>query len=697
MKGASALRFAASAVVMLVILVPAAAPTAGAQDWNDARTRALVERATARRASQIADTALAAYSAIANGYLTFLGQLGEGLRLPPKILRTDQLALQVYWHAPDQSKQVIVGRRDTLLLPTDIHYHRDHLGIVQNNFPSVIRLGEGDEVRDVPHPLSGAGLAAYDFAITDSLRIRLPDRTLDVYEVRVRPRDPAQPRVVGAVYVDTATAQVVRMAFSFTRAAYLDAQLEDISIVLENALVEGRFWLPYRQEVEIRRSGTWLDFPARGIIRGRWEICCYQVNVALPAQLFTGPEIAELPSRQLAAYRWQGNILDSLPEEARVATDADVLRVQAEARELIAARALAPRVGASMSAPRLSDFARVNRVEGLALGAGGTWHAAPALALGLLARYGFDDHALKARGAATLALPSGRSLGLFVQREYRDAGDVAERSLVVNSLAAQEYGSDFTDPYEVRAAGIRAGLGAWHDVRFTLTASYEDQGALAVHAVPWTGTYGGTLPAWPIDEWRLALRVERDWVVGPVSDLRLEATLSGGWLTPHDTTIAGAPARFGRAFAEATLSQAIGTHRLLLRTSIGAVSPAASPPQEQLLLGGPITGPGDGYHQFAAAFGASQRVEWRSPLPFPTIALGAFGRTPASFTLAPYAHVVYVDRTASFAAPAEGWYPSLGIGAIFFYDLLRIDVAHGWREGGWTLGVDLAHDLWSIL
>src|SRR5437773_11007977 len=160
---------------------------AGAQEWNDPRTRALVEAATQRRATQIADTALASYKATAHGYLTFLAQLGEGFTEPPKIVKADELALEVYWQAPNLSKQWIVGRRDTLLLPTDIAYHRDHLGIVQNNFPNIIRLGEGDEVRDVPHPLSPAGASAYDFAITDSLSFNLPGRTITTYEVKVRP------------------------------------------------------------------------------------------------------------------------------------------------------------------------------------------------------------------------------------------------------------------------------------------------------------------------------------------------------------------------------------------------------------------------------------------------------------------------------------------------------------------------------
>src|SRR6186997_1003257 len=265
------------------------------QPWNDPRTMALVQRATERRVTQLADTALVDYKATAHGYLTFLAQVGEGFTEPPKIVKADELGLEVYWRAPDLSKQRIMGRRDTLLLPTDINYHRDHLGIVQNNFRNIIRIGEGDEVRDVPHPLSATGLEVYDFAIRDSLQIRLGDRVLDVYEVRVRPKDDRQPRTVGSVYIARDNAEVVRMAFSFTRSALIEKELEDVSVVLENALIEGRFWLPRRQEIEIRRTGSWMDYPARGIIRGRWEICCYEVNTGIPASYFTGPEIVMAP------------------------------------------------------------------------------------------------------------------------------------------------------------------------------------------------------------------------------------------------------------------------------------------------------------------------------------------------------------------------------------------------------------------
>src|SRR6478736_4235391 len=314
------------AIVLTLAAISFATPVSAQQAWNDPRTLALVERATERRARQLADTGLVDYKATAHGYVTFLAQFGEGFPEPPKIVKADELGLEVYWRAPDLSKQRIMGRRDTLLLPTDINYHRDHLGIVQNNFRNIIRIGEGDEVRDVPHPLSAAGLEAYDFAIRDSLQIRLGPRVLDVYEVRVRPKDDRQPRAVGAVYIDRETGEVVRMAFSFTRAALMDKDLEDVSIVLENALIEGRFWLPRRQELEIRRTGSWLDYPARGIIRGRWEICCYEVNTGIPASIFTGPEIVMAPPAERASkpFPFNGRILDSLPPDVRAVTDEDV-------------------------------------------------------------------------------------------------------------------------------------------------------------------------------------------------------------------------------------------------------------------------------------------------------------------------------------------------------------------------------------
>jgi len=696
------LRFSAAPVAALCVLVglPTAVQPAGAQAWDDPRTMALVERATKGRAEQLADSTLVDYRATAHGYLTFLVQLGQGFPDPPSVVKSDELALQVYWRAPDLSKQIIEGRRDTLLLPTDIRYHQDHLGIVQNNFPNFIRLGEGDEVRDVPHPLSADGLHLYDFAIRDSLAIRLGGQNRFVYEVAVRPRDESAARIVGAVYIDTASAQVVRMAFAFTHAAYLDKELEDISIVLENALVADRYWLPYRQDIEIRRTGTWLQFPARGIIRGRWDICCYDINARLAPTLFGGPEIVEAPSTITSSYHWTGRILDSLPADVRAPTEADVQRVQDEARALVRTEALSRAAGVEPAARRMSDVARVNRVEGLALGGGASARLGGGLGAAAVGRWGFDDHQAKGRGSVRYEWSSGRSIALFAVRDYRDAGDVPEVSPLVNSVAAQEFGSDRTDPYDVRGVGVDLALGRWAGADWSVSVAHEDQNRLVVHALPWHGAYGATLPAWSIREERAAVDARRSMPATALGDVTVHVQVRGGLFAGRDTALAARHPAFERAFAQAHAQRKLGADALVFdATAAGVRGSSGVPAQEYVFLGGPVSGPGYGYHEFAARFGATARAEWRMPVPFPAISLGAFGRTPASATLAPFVHTLYVTNGASFAAPARGWYPAVGVGFMVLFDLARFDVARGLRRGAgrWTFSFDLAPVLWRVL
>ncbi len=690
---ASARAIITGSVAVLLVTQPAVAQ----QAWNDARTRALVERATERRANQLADTALVDYKATAHGYLTFLAQFGEGFTEPPKIVKADELGLEVYWRSPDLSKQRIMGRRDTLLLPTDINYHRDHLGIVQNNFRSIIRLGEGDEVRDVPHPLSADGLDQYDYAIGDSLQIRLGPRVLDVYEVRVRPRDDRQPRAVGAVYIDRETGEVVRMAFSFTRAALKDKDLEDVSVVLENGLIDGRFWLPRRQEIEIRRTGSWLDYPARGIIRGRWEICCYEVNKGIPLEYFTGPEIvlATRAEREQNPYPFAGKLLDSLPSDVRAVTDEDVKRVQEEARTLVRSQALAKGRNLALSAGRVSDLARFNRVEGLALGSGLLQRLGKGFSVQASARYGFSDRDLKGRGALEYRTGAGSSLTISAERLYRDVSEEAETSLIRNTIAAQEFGSDYTDTYDVRRVGIGGTLArtGW---RPSFTFAVERHDALTVNASPANGSFEPTIPAASLRERHLAIALDRPTSLtfgGFEAAARVAMTAIG-----NAATSASSYGDVLRPSLMVDLQRPFGSSRLILHTiAAGAFSGDTIASQHHVFLGGPSTGPGYGFHEFVGRGGASQRVEWRTPAPFFSIPLGRYGRAPGTITLAQFATVVWIDRSPGFKERRQGWYPSLGVGALTVFDILRFDVARGLRGGRWTFSVDVGRDFWSVL
>ncbi|HXC26133.1 MAG TPA: hypothetical protein VNU46_09480 [Gemmatimonadaceae bacterium] len=680
-----------------VALIPTLAT---AQQWNAPRTRSLVERATIRREAQLADTGLRNYKAEARGYLTFLAQLGKGFPDPPKVIRTDQIASDLYWRAPNFSKQMIKGRRDTLLLPTDIAYHRDHLGIIQNNFPNIIRLGDGDEVQDVPHPLSPVGLREYDYALHDSLQILLGPKALDVYEVLVRPKNDHAPRAVGSVYIDRESGEVVRMSLSFTRAALKDKDLEDVSIILENGLIDGRFWLPRRQEIEIRRTGTWLDYPARGIIRGRWEISNYDVNTNFPVD-FNGPEIMAAPGSTVSktgmvtnpTFHFPGGILDSLPPDVSAVTDADVQKAQDDARALVGERVLERSQTLALSGQRVSDFVHVNRVQGLAVGGGLVQPLGSGLAVGAHAMYGGSDHAWTTQGLLSYHGVSGAGVDVTGYHTLQDVSEVPERSGVINTFAAQEFGSDYTDLYRARGVALAATTSTLAAFHITAEIADERQDAAIVHAEPANGHYMPTIPALPWRETRmtLGLVMPTQAIVGGF-EASLSAKVSGirGRLIDSTTPDVPQSQDFFRASLVADLEHQIGDQRLVFQTVAAGLSNGPElPPQHLVYLGGPVSAPGYDFHSLVGRVGVSQRAEWRFKVPFIRIPLATWGSAPANLTLAPYVNGAWIDSV--------GWKPSVGVGALTVFDLLRFDVARGLQGGRWTFNVDVSHLFWSVL
>ena len=684
----------ATGIMLTLVMLHPDTVLGQAAEWNDARALDLAQRATIRRSAQLADTTLRDYSARARGYVTFLAQAGEGLTEPPKVVKADQLALEIFWRSPDQSKQRILGRRDTLLLPTDINYHRDHLGIIQNNFAEIIRLGDGDEVMDVPHPLSPRGMGEYDYRIADSLVIRLADRTIEVFQLSIRPKNDRLPRVVGAVFVERATAQVVRMAFSFTRVALRDTSLEDVAVILENGLIEDRYWLPRRQEIEIRRTGTWLDFPFRGIIRGRWEIREYDVNTGLPPSLFTGPEIVQAPPDRQAAFTFEGALLDGLPSDVRTVTGNDVRAVQDAARELVRAQALQRARGTSLQARGLSDFVRVTRVEGLALGSGVAQRLGGGLRVAGTARYAFADQ--RVRGSATIAWEraSGAGLSLRAERQLGEIGTVAEGSMVRNSFAAQEFGSDWTSPFQRRQVVLRADLPPLLDRRWRVAVetAIERHSRVNVNASPSRGSYEDT-PAVASDGFaRASLLVRRP------TALAFGGTEVSTAASFDAIRVRSSQRELGRATLDLDVQHPFGRNRLVLRTIASGVVGAEVPLQYETWLGGPVTLPGMDFHAVRGRAGLSQRVEWQSPVPAPTIPLGRYGRVPGQLVLAPFALLAITDgRTSTAIATPRGVYPAVGLGAIGLFNLLRVDVARGLRDGRWMFSIDVTRDFWRVL
>jgi hypothetical protein len=66
--------------------------------------------------------------------------------------------------------------------------------------------------------------------------------------------------------------------------------------------------------------------------------------------------------------------------------------------------------------------------------------------------------------------------------------------------------------------------------------------------------------------------------------------------------------------------------------------------------------------------------------------------------LAPYAQAIAVaNGTSAMPTRPSGVYPSVGMGALFFFDLLRVDVARGLRDGAWRFAIDIDRGFWGIM
>ncbi len=676
--------------VLAFTLAAAVAPLGAlaAQEWNSDAALALARRAIERRDRTASDTMLRDYKAQAHGFLFFLGQFGEGLSEPPRLVKADQLELEVYWKAPQLSKQRIVGWRDRAELPTDINYHRDHLGIVQNNFGRVVRLGEGDEVRDVPHPLAPGGTELYDFALGDTVTLTLPQRAVRVVALRVRPKDFDQPRLVGTLFLDVESADLVRLAFNFTPRAYLDPQLEDVSIVLENALWEGRFWLPNRQEVEIRRRATWLDIPARGIIRGRWEIDGYVFNVGLADSWFAGEEIVPVAKAERDSFPWTVPLATAIQDIAEPVRQGDLQAVRAEVARIAGRRALSGLRAERLGVRGVSDLLRANRVEGLAAGTGVVWRVpGDALEVRGLASYGFAYRRLS--GAVAVAA-SGPGIDVSGYRRVRDVADAPVIAPLLNSIGSQEFGDDYGDYY--LATGARASLrrtlgarGEWH-----LTGARERIASLPVRAASATGQFRPN-PAVRDGDFSVASLTLRRRSEGFAvrRDLAAEVSVESG---RRD----GGPA-YLRLAATGHLLVPVGGSRVLVRLQGGAAGDGL-PPHRAFVLGGRGTLLGDEFREWGGRRAALVHLEWRAPVPFVRMAAGP-ARTPGTITLAPYAAAGWTSRPipgTPWRATPQGARVTLGLGAEWL-GVFRLDVGYGLESRRARLAFDVTRDFWDIL
>ena len=635
-------------------------PPSDPEPWNGPRARALIERAQAARRES--SGALGSYRADAHGYVYFF--IDQPDQAEHVLVKADQVALELFWKAPDRARQRLVGRRDEKVLPTRIRYHLDHLTVVQDDFGDMIRLGDGDEVSAVVHPVAPGAGAVYDYLLTDSLTLAygVDGSEVRVYELRVRPKDMGRPGVIGSVYVDRARAAIVRMSFSFTPTSYVDDYLDHITISLDNSLWDGVHWLPYRQEIEIRREIPLLDFSSGSVIRTRFEIGGYDFETPIDDDLFDGTTLLAVSPARREAFPFDRGLFDEIDEEG-LTVSTTMEEVRSQVREVAEEEVLSGLDPLRLSLDGLSDFARYNRAEGLYLGGGFTARPRGGLRARASAGYAFGR-----RGpSGVLRLTGeGERRGPGLSLYWDDVVDIGRNpgaTPMTNTIGAASAGEDFLDPYFRR--GVTAGR-AVAGGPVVLSVAWERHRS-AESVVDSTETRPFR-PVRGIDDGDyLATKLSYERVRPARSRAALEVTAARLGTRSH----LGATLDVDRFLGSARE----GVHGLL-SAQLGAVT-ANAPAQALFLLGGRHTIPGHPYRAYVGNLYALASAEGTVPIRPPYVGLRFFGIAAASHLSVTDLHPDWVARDT------DGVRGSFGAGLSLGWDTLHLDVARGIRGSGW--------------
>ncbi|GAC1517175.1 MAG: hypothetical protein NVS1B4_16400 [Gemmatimonadaceae bacterium] len=274
-------------------------PELAASAFASDGARALFLRAQRARTQQ--DSALQAYD------VTAYQRISAGIRFArigrERLLYRSESASRVRWRRGAPTEIDILGSReaspsvpgiigdgsgsrggDPGIRATPIPYYPGREGIWIGT--DRIQLEVND--REIVHPLAVGAEAYYTYALGDSVAIRLPGgRKVDVVELLVRPREPKWNVVVGALWFDRATAQLVRAVYRLAETMDLlgvareqgESDVDSIpllvkplitpmradlhSVTIEYGLYKERFWLPRLQAAEGQAQVSFMRVPFR--------------------------------------------------------------------------------------------------------------------------------------------------------------------------------------------------------------------------------------------------------------------------------------------------------------------------------------------------------------------------------------------------------------------------------------------------
>ncbi|MDQ6738044.1 MAG: hypothetical protein M3Z30_10145 [Gemmatimonadota bacterium] len=703
-------------------------PALMASAFRDPASQELLNRARAARLTQ--DSALKAYDATTYERISVGTKLGSFGR--DRLLFRTERATRVRWERGNGALVDITGARSALPMfkgsgDADASLGSGSVPIPYYPGRETLWMGSGLARADADasamiHPLGNGAEAYYTYASGDSVSFQLPGgKSIMVRELRVQPREPAWNLVVGSLWFDAATGQLVRGVFRMSEPLDVitvskndDGQDPEKDMpfwmrpmilpmtgaidvmTVDYGLYEGRFWLPRTRTVEGKGRAGIMRFPFE--LRQRFDYESVNADVAVLAIRIAVADTAHgVSARQLrrteresacasgAAYRESRRVAqdNALVVAVRVPCDSTVLARSPtlpasiydrpdslfgdrEVDDLIATALSLQRqsIGGGSAAPVVNyglPLTRYNRIEGLSTGIGLSQQRGGGYSIHALARVGTD---LSPEAEAGLSRSNGReTYTANVYRRLNSANDWAR------------------DPFSLSASLSTLIFG--HDDG----VYYRSWGAELVHEKE-----GGLLDSWRLfgeqefnarvsSRYSLAGKLSRGYFPdniavtrGNVAGVALRKRGSygedpDGFRAFSDVRLEGATGTFdyARAMAEVTLMRPIVGALGAALTLSGGTSGGSVPTQRLWYLGGNSTVRGQ---DVGVAVGDAY---WLGRL---ELGLGGVFARPVVFGDIGWAG----DRNSlnSRVAPVSG----AGIGGSFMDGLVRLDLARGIRPRG---------------
>jgi hypothetical protein len=596
----------------------------------------LVERAMARR--RVADSAVLDYRARIHYRLTFGVGRRRWARVPTSAVE-EQVA-DIQWQRPNDLRIDVRGRRSrSRSEDVELSSVWDRPWFVPRSVDDSVRIFSDEfPATGALHPLAAAAPAWYRYTLGEALSVTPgTGGTLRLFQVQVTPRRKGLALIAGEMWIDSASAEVVRLSFRYVgtglwvlpegekrsdtasarRINSIANQLVSVDADLEYGLQDRRYWMPFRQVISGRVRiplVSDLVIPFRAVT----TFDDFEINTGRPIafELPLGPDDPDsvearreardsLRRRDRAADslrswdyadRWPGGRyelhrppnasldryrgwLDSLSLEGDPADLARARDVESDLARL--AESLPDSVTGQrwhgFSYERLTDAFRYDRVQGISLGLGYRVRA-PGLAFTNLygtVRYGFSDERVTGRLSLVRDAPDGR----LTVSGYRDVVSVDPFALAPgfgNSFNALFVAHDNADYALAHGGSAQYETSLRTGLELTLGARYERQTSVDRAAESEVNDFLGGTGVFPLNP--------------PVDEGHFGggfARLSGvGDLRWHATAdvLGGAGTTTGRLYGD--LRYGIGGSRGLTVRLKSGIATSPTLPQSEFRLGG---------------------------------------------------------------------------------------------------------------